>query len=179
MTPYLTLFLFDILLGFIPQATGCAICLFAFTNQSLKTKNFMLTALIFSAIAVGVRMICDYGIIEFGFHTILIWLIYVIVAIMYNKLPTLKSTISIMISGILIVITEVIAALAFTLIIGAEKFNAIMDNTAATIDGKITRAMYGVPMNLLFFATTFLVYYIMKRRTARIAARGESGEAEA
>lgn len=81
-----------------------------------------------------------------------------------------------MISGILIVVTEVIAALIFTLIMGAEKFNAIMDNPAATIDGKITRAMYGVPMNLLFFAVTFLVHYIMRRRAARIAAREESEE---
>lgn len=175
MTPFLTLFLFDIVLGFIPQATGCAICLFAFTKQPLKSKSFLLTSIIFSAIAIVVRLICNYGLIDFGFHTILIWLIFVVVAITYNKLPTLQATISIMASGILIVITELIAALFLTLIIGAERFNAIMDNTS-TIEGQITRAMYGVPMNILFVAVTLLAFVLMKRRAARIAARSETGE---
>jgi hypothetical protein len=167
---FFTLFLFDIVLGFIPQATGCAICLFTFTKQSLKTKNFLFTSIIFSAIAVAVRLICNYGLIDFGFHTILIWMIFVVVAIMYNKLPVLHSTFGIMLSGILIVITEVIAALIFSLILGAEQFNAIMDNTS-TIEGQITRAVYGIPMNILFVAVVLALHFVLQYRRRKAAQR--------
>ena len=173
MQSFLTLFLFDIVLGFIPQATGCVICLFAFTKQPLKSQSFLTTSVIFSAIAVGVRLICNYGLIDFGFHTILIWLIFAIVAIMYNRLPALQSTVSIMLSGVLIVVTEVIAALALTIILGTEEFNAMMDNTA-TIEGQITRAAYGIPMNMLFVLAALLLYYLMKKRNERRAAKTEN-----
>ena len=169
MQSFLTLFLFDIVLGFILQATGCAICLFAFTKQPLKSQAFLTTSVIFSAIAVGVRLICNYGLIDFGFHTILIWIIFVIVAIMYNKLPVMQSTVSIMLSGLLIVVTEVIAAAALTVILGTEEFNAMMDNTA-TVEGQITRAAYGIPMNVLFVLASLLLYVILKKRAARLAA---------
>ena len=178
MTQFLTLFLFDIVLGFIPQATGCAICLFAFAKQPLRSKSFLFTSIIFSAIAIGVRLICNYGLIDFGFHTVLIWLIFVIVALTYNKFQIMQCTLGIMLSGVMIVLTEVAAALVFTLILGSEKFNAIMDNTA-TIDGQITRAMYGIPMNILFVIVALLLYFILARRAKRIVARAQEVQAEA
>lgn len=162
MKLFLTLFLFDILLGYIPQAAGCAVCLYTFTRQRLKSKSFLITSLIFAAIAVGVRLICNYGLIDFGFHTVLIWMLFAIVAILYNKFPILQSTISILISGVLIVVAELITAAIFSSIIGLDNFNAIMDNTA-TIEGQIARAKCGIPMNVLFVAISVALYFIMKR----------------
>lgn len=177
MISFLTLFLFDILLGFVPQATGCAICLFALAKQPIKSKSFLFTAGIFSAIAIGVRLICNYGLIDFGFHTILIWLIFVIVALTYNKFPIMQCTVGILISVLSIFLTEVVAALVFTLILGSEQFNAIMDNTA-TIEGQITRAIYGIPMNILFVIVALIIYFILDRRAKRIAARAAEGQVE-
>ena len=122
---------------------------------------------------MGVRLICNYGLIDFGFHTSLIWLIFVVVAIMYNRLPALQSTVSIMLSGVLIVVTEVITALALTIILGTEEFNAMMDNTA-TVEGQITRAAYGIPMNMLFVLAALLLYYLIKKRNERRAAKTEN-----
>ena len=93
---FLTLLLFDIILGFVPQAMGCAVCLFAFANQPLRSKNFLFTSLIFSGIAIVVRVIFNYGLIDFGFHTVLIFLIFAVVAITYNRFPVLQSTVGIM-----------------------------------------------------------------------------------
>lgn len=173
MQSFFTLFLLDIILGFVPQAAGCAICLFAFTKQSLRSKSFLFTSLIFSGIAIAVRLICNYGLIEFGFHTILIWMIFVIVAITYNKLPVLQSTISIMLSGVFIVVAELITGVVISLFIGGEKFNAIMDNTE-TIDGQITRAICGIPMNIMFVAIAILTYFIVTHK--RRKAVDESGD---
>ena len=175
MQAFLTLFLFDIVLGFVPQATGCAVCLFAMTKQRLLTKSFLITSVIFSAIAMFVRLICNYGLIDFGFHTILIWIIFVVVAITYNKFPVLQSTISIMLSGLLIVVTELITGGVISIMIGTERFNAMMNNTATT-DGQITRAIYGIPMNVLFVAVALLFYYILKRRREKTPAPAENDQ---
>jgi hypothetical protein len=164
-------------LGYIPQATGCAVLLFTLTGQRLRSKSFLFTTGIFSAIAMAVRLICNYGLIEFGFHTILIWIIFVIVAILYNKFPVMQSTVSILFSGIIIALAEVIVGVIFTLTIGAEEFNAIMDNTS-TIQGQIARAMCGIPVNILFVAFVLVIHLIIVRRRAKLALKKENAEAE-
>ncbi|MBO7761764.1 MAG: hypothetical protein J6T24_03100 [Clostridia bacterium] len=163
---FLTLLLFDIILGFVPQAMGCAVCLFAFANQPLRSKNFLFTSLIFSGIAIVVRIIFNYGLIDFGFHTVLIFLIFAVVAITYNKFPVLQSTVGIMLSGVLIVVAELITGVVISLFLGMETFDAIMDNTA-TIEGQITRALCGIPMNILFVAIALLAYFLVKRKRAK------------
>ena len=165
MWEFLKLFFFDIVLGFVPQATGCAVCLFAMTKQRLRSKSFLITSLIFSAVAVIVRVICNYGIIEFGFHTILIWIIFAVIAITYNKFPVLQATVAIMMSGILIVVAELITGGAFSLMIGLDRFNAVMDGA----EGQVVRAIYGIPMNILFVGISLLVYYAFRRRRMKAA----------
>ena len=170
MWELLKLFFFDIVLGFVPQATGCAVCLFAMTKQRLRSKSFLITSLIFSAVAVIVRVICNYGIIEFGFHTILIWIIFAVIAITYNKFPVLQATVAIMMSGILIVVAELITGGAFSLVIGLDRFNAVMDGA----EGQVVRAIYGIPMNILFVGISLLVYYIFRRRRMKAAETAEA-----
>ena len=166
MWEFLKLFFFDIMLGFVPQATGCAVCLFAMTKQRLRSKSFLITSLIFSLVAVIVRVICNYGIIEFGFHTILIWIIFAVIAITYNKLPVLQATVSIMLSGILIVVAELLTGGIFSLVIGLDRFNAVMDG----VEGQVVRAIYGIPMNVLFVCISLLVYYIFRRKRMKASA---------
>ena len=71
------LFLTDILLGFVPQAAGCAVCVFTIANQKLLSRSFLYTSLIYSAIAVIVRLAYNAKLIDFGFHTIVIWMILI------------------------------------------------------------------------------------------------------
>ena len=166
MWEFVKLFFFDIVLGFVPQATGCAICLFAMTKQRLRSKSFLVTSLIFSAVVVAVRLICNYGIIEFGFHTILIWIIFAVIAITYNKFPVLQATIAIMMSGVLIVVAELITGGAFSAVIGLDRFNAIMDGA----EGQVVRAIYGIPMNVLFVGIALVVYYFFRRKRVKSAS---------
>ena len=133
-----------------------------------------MTAAIFTAIAIIVRLICNYGLINFGFHTVLIWLIFVIVAILYNKFPALQSTVSILLSGMLIAIAEIFTGIGLTLVLGRERFNAIMDNTA-TIEGQILRAKCGMPANILFLVLVLVIHLIISRkRTKMLTAQDET-----
>lgn len=175
---FFILLLTDIVLGFIPQATGCAVCLFAVGNQKLLSRSFLYTSAIYSAIALIVRLAYNFGLIDFGFHTIIIWMIFVVVAIIYNKYPAVQATVSILISGVLITISELLTCVVLMLFIGAEKFNNIMNNTA-TIEGKISKAISGIPANLLFLTIVIVMNLILKRRQQkRLEASAQNEDAE-
>lgn len=158
---HLIFFLTDILCGYVPQAAGCAICLFMVTNQRLCSRKFCLTTAIFSAIAIVIRTAYDIKLIDFGFHTIIIWSIFILVAIGYNKLPAMRAICSILLSGILITAAELITAGAMIAIYGNDKFTAMMNNTQ-TIDGQITKAICGIPANMLFVVVVLIAYFVKK-----------------
>ena len=170
MTPQLLkLIFFDVLLGYVPQAAGCAICLFMINSQSINSRKYRLTACIFAAIAFSVRTSYNVGLIDFGFHTVFIWALFILVAIWYNKFPAMQSICSILLSGILIAASELLTAGALIIILGDTRFTEIMNNTA-TIDGKITKAMCGIPANTLFVLLILIIYFIkrtLKRRKLR------------
>ena len=60
--PFFILLLTDIILGFVPQAMGCAACLFAIGNQKLLSRDFLYTSALYSAIAIIVRLV--YNILQ-------------------------------------------------------------------------------------------------------------------
>ena len=177
---YVIYFVVDILLGFVPQAMGCAVCLYAFTGQPLKNRSFLITSAIFSGVAVVVRLICNFGVIDFGFHTILIWIVFVIVAITYNKLPVMQSVMAIMLSSVLIVVTELLVGIVIGSIIGMDRFNQIMnyDITKNTVQEATLRSIYGIPMNVVFASVALIVYYFVKKHRAKKSASANSEQSE-
>lgn len=165
----LILFFVDIVLGYIPQAAGCAVCLFTIADQRLRSRPFLITTVIYAAIAMVIRLLYNFGFIDFGFHTIIIWMIFIIVAILYNKLPVMQSTVSILVSGILITVSEIITAIVLSAIFGTERFNAMMNNTA-TVQGQIEKAICGIPMNFLFLFIVLILSLVVKHKRAKKAA---------
>jgi hypothetical protein len=163
------LILADVLLGYVPQAAGCAICLFTITRQKLNSREFWFTAGIFSAISIIIRTAYNIGIIDFGFHTIIIWSIFILVAIFYNRFPAMQSICSILLSGILIAFSEIITAVTLIIIYGNENFTAMMNNTQ-DIDGQIVKAVCGIPANILFVIIVLIIYVIksiLRKRKAK------------
>ena len=104
-------------------------------------------------------------------------MIFIFVAILYNKLPVMQSTVSILLSGILITLAEVITAVLLILTLGEESFTFIMNDTA-TIGGKIMKATCGIPANLLFLVIVLVIYYILKKRRLKIALSKPSKQEE-
>ena len=153
------LILTDVLLGYVPQAAGCAICLFTITKQKLNSRKYWITAGIFSAIAIIIRTAFNIGLIDFGFHTVIIWSLFIIVAIFYNRLPAMQSICSILLSGIIIAFTEILTAVALIIMYGNDTFTAMMNNTQ-DLDGKIVKAICGIPANIMFVIVVWLIYII-------------------
>jgi len=163
---HLILFLVDIVLGYVPQAMGCAICLFTITSQPLRSRRFLLVSLIYAVVAMAIRLLYNVGLINFGFHTIIIWMIFIFIAILYLKLPVLQSTISILLSGILITVAEIMTAIVLSAVLGTENFNAMMNNTATT-QGQIEKAICGIPMNFLFLIIVLIVSCVVRKTRAQ------------
>ena len=175
MTEYLRLFLADIVLGFMLQAIGYAVCLYTFVNKRIDSKDFLVTSAVYSLIAFVIRFAHDINLINFGFHTIVIWLIYLLVAIFFNKFPAIKSTISICVSGIIITFTEILTVSVMRARLGSERFNEIMKNTT-TIHGQIQKAVYGIPANILFLVIVFVAYFIVMHKRSKAIAKVEDTE---
>ena len=167
------LILADVLLGYVPQAAGCAICLFTIARQKLNSREYWFTAGIFSAIALIIRTAYNIGLIDFGFHTVIIWSIFILVAIFYNRFPAMQSICSILLSGILIAFSEIITAVTLILIYGNENFTAMMNNTQ-DIDGKIVKAVCGIPANILFVIIVLIIYVIKSILRKRKAQASEN-----
>ena len=167
------LILADVLLGYVPQAAGCAICLFTIARQKLNSREYWFTAGIFSAIALIIRTAYNIGLIDFGFHTVIIWSIFILVAIFYNRFPAMQSICSILLSGILIAFSEIITAVTLILIYGNENFTAMMNNTQ-DIDGKIVKAVCGIPANILFVIIVMIIYVIKSILRKRKAQASEN-----
>ncbi len=158
---YLLFILADIVFGYMLQAMGCAICLFTVTNQSLNTRKFWITTAIFAAIAIAIRMSYNLKLIDFGFHTIIIWTLFIIVALGYNKLPAMRSICSILLGGVIISATEVLTAGALILVYGDETFTQMMNNTK-TLEGMTIKSASGVPANILFVLAVLMFYFVKK-----------------
>jgi hypothetical protein len=179
MLDYIYLFITDILLGYLTQAAGCAICLFAITNQDIRSRMFVYTSCIYSAIAMVIRLAYNLSLIDFGFHTIVIWMIFIVVAIGFCRFPVMQSTLSILISGIIIAVAEILTGLCFVLAIGNDAFNEIMNNTK-TVEGKIMKSICGIPANLFFLLVVIVLYFVLKKKRQKSAAKAsESAEFEA
>lgn len=172
---YLVFLLADIVLGYVPQAAGCAICLFAVANEKLCSRKFWLTTCIFSAIAILIRTAYNIKLIDFGFHTILIWGIFILVAIGYNKFPAMQSICSILLAGILITAAELITSGVLIVIYGNHAFTRMMNNTQ-TLDGRIVKAACGVPANILFVVFVLIMYFV-KNSLKKKKMREELAEA--
>ena len=149
----------DIVLGYVPQAAGCAICLFTVANEKLCSRKFWLTTGIFSAIAILIRTAYNIKLIDFGFHTVLIWGVFILVAIGYNRIPAMQSICSILLAGILITVAELITSGILILVYGNSAFTAMMNNTQ-TLDGRIVKAVCGVPANILFVVFVLIMYFV-------------------
>jgi hypothetical protein len=69
-------------------------------------------------------------------------------------------------SGIFITATELITAGSMILIFGSENFTKMMNDTE-TMDGRIVKAICGIPANILFVIVVLVFYFIkavLKRR---------------
>jgi hypothetical protein len=167
------LLLTDIVLGYLPQAAGCAICVFMVAKQEWRSRKFLMTICMFAGIAILIRLAYNFKLLDFGFHTILIWILFILVAITYDRFPIVQSSCSILLSGVLITMSELVTAGILIAVYGNDTFTAMMNNTQ-TIDGKIIKAICGIPTNMLFLVVVLVANHAIRVRAKKIAAQTQA-----
>ena len=71
----------------------------------------------------------------------------------------MQSICSILLAGILITVAELITSGILILVYGNSAFTAMMNNTQ-TLDGRIVKAVCGVPANILFVVFVLIMYFV-------------------
>lgn len=161
-------FIVDLVLGYIPQAMGCAIMLLVVAGEPVKSKRFLIISCTYTGIAVCVRFLYQAGLVNFGFHTLIIWMLYIVLAVMLFKLPAMKALLSVLPSGFAIALAEIITIPVFIVILGSERFDQIMNNPV-DVETKIMKSLCGAPANILFLAFVGVFALILSKKRARLA----------
>lgn len=157
---YVLLFLTDGIAGYFLHFMGYALAIHAFNKKQIVAKTFLLMTTVFSLASFGVRSIPG---INFGYHTILIITICIILSYTLFKTTIYPTVLAVLLTTISILIFETLTFWTFIAILGNEKFNEFFIGTKTTVRA-IQRSLMGVPMNILLTIEMLIIYnYFLKK----------------
>lgn len=160
----LGIILFEYILIFALQGFSFIIGNYAICKKKIETKKFIIAGVLFSIIICTMRLLP----ISFGIHTLLSLITIFIIGIFYLKNPPFTTIITQLILTVFLLIFEFIDTFAFMSILGAEKFNQLMD------DG-LYKNILGTPPSILFALFCFLIYFFLViRKEKKSVAYGET-----
>ncbi len=165
---YLLLFLTDGVLGYFLQFIGYSLAIHAFNKRKIEAKSFVLMTLVFSVFAFGVRRLP----ISYGFHTVIIMIICILVSYIIFKTAIYKTVLSVLLTTISILIFEIILINVFSYAFGVEKLEAIFQNNSS-VDGMINIALLGFPTNFLLLTEMITLYCVLMKKSKRDGSNGE------
>ena len=168
---YLKLFLADGLMGYVIQSMGNILAIYAFNKRRINTKWFLVTTLLFSVVMFIIRNIN----INFGIHTILIMIVFILISIGMLKTQIYYTVLAELVTTVTIMICEVINYGILTIIFGSTNIDTILKGDG-TLQGDINKAVAGIPTNLILIIVMFILYKIFTKKIKGGKVNGETGE---
>lgn len=153
---YLKLFIVNGVLGYFLQAIGYVLAIFAFNKRSLQAKKFIIISIIFSTIVFLIRQI---GAISFGFHSILIMILFIIISVIFLKTSVYPTVLAVLLGTVMVMVFETINYGMLSLFLDPDTISTIF-STGATITEQIQKALLGLPTNILFIVIMTIIYQI-------------------
>lgn len=143
----------ELILRAIPEAFllilgGCII-----SRKSIDNKSYLIASMLFGVSTYLVRMLP----IQFGVHTIIIIMIFILINTSLNKIPIRKAISSSLISIITLSICESINLFIL---------NFLKIDVQAIIDNPLLKTLYFMP-SLALFALIILIFYVVIRRNKK------------
>lgn len=157
---YIKLIIVDGVFGYYLQCVGYVLMIWAFDRRKIHVKDFFLASILFSCVAFGIRSL---DMISFGFHTILIMIIFILLGIKVFKTKAYTTALAVMMTAILVILCEIINYGFLKIWFDAETLSAIMKDDK-NITGQIYKAVLGIPTNLLQIAITYVIYKFQTRK---------------
>lgn len=137
----------------IPESFLLILLVYLINNKNVRNKAYFISGIILSASTYSVRALP----IQFGIHTIIIIMIFIVINNLVNKISVKKSIASSMIAMITLSICE--SANFFILSFAKVNMEKLYDNA-------ILKIVYFTP-SLLFFAVITYILYLVKNKTKR------------
>jgi predicted ABC-type exoprotein transport system permease subunit len=153
---YFLLFLTDGILGYLLQGIGYLLGVCAFARHKIVAGEFMVMSVLYALAAFGIRQIT---MISFGYHTVLIMIAFILLAVCIMKTPVFMTVVGILASSIAILLSELLNITILGAIFGYDRAMAIFASNG-TIADDIYKALAGVPTNLILIIIMFICYRI-------------------
>ena len=166
----LLLFAADGLCGYCLQAFAYLLAIWAMNQRALDWKPLLAGTALFSVITFGIRNIPG---ISFGFHTILTLIAFIGLAHWLFKTPLYPTVLAVLLTTIATILCEAVNVGALSAIIGAQQFTEAMKDTV-TLEGRLGRALLGIPGNLLLCLLICLLYRFRKKFLLKVTRRGKT-----
>lgn len=142
----LKLSLIEFFLRLIPEGFLLALSIYAFSGTTLSKKRYIVAASVLSINTYLVRMLP----INFGVHTILLLMLYIIVAVNISKIDMMMAIKLSLIATIILSICDFV-----NLFMLVKIFSISIENL---LDDTFTKTMLGLPSLGLFFIIVFFFY---------------------
>lgn len=168
---YVLLFLTDGVLGYFLQGVGYLLGVYAFVKRKITAREFIPMAIAYGLVAFGIRRI---GVISFGFHTILIMITIILLAVLLLKTPAFMTVVGVLTASVAILLAEIINIFILNGVLGHQQMAAIMAGDG-TITGEINKAVAGIPTNLILVLAMFIFYTLRMKRKKESSCHGETG----
>lgn len=153
-------FLVSFLFGYTLQALGCALAIHALGKRRVSMGGFCVMVLFFSIATLIIRKI---SIINFGFHTILVVIACVLIAVIVFRFPIYSTALAMLISIISIMAFEIFNYMLMTLALGKDAITTIMAAQPDTFD-YFVKTVIGVPTNVFLVLMMSLVYLLAAKK---------------
>jgi len=168
---YVLLFLTDGVMGYLLQGVGYLLGIYAFVRREIKAREFIPMAVAYGVVAFGIRQI---GVISFGFHTILIMITIILMAVLLLKTPAFMTVLGVLSASVAILLSEIVNISILNGILGHERMAVIMAGDG-TISGEISKAVAGIPTNLILVAVMFIFYRLRMKKLKESSSHGATG----
>lgn len=148
----LTLTWIELLLGVIPECFVFVYGVHKFSNKPMCTKRVVISALLMALFGYLVRLLP----IQFGVHTLIIIMIFIVVSIYINRIEMIKAIASLLLLFIIRLITEWL-----TFFMLKKMFNISTDDL---FHEPVKKVLYTLPSLFMFFAAILVVYFLKNRK---------------
>lgn len=143
----LKLTLFEFFLRIIPESILAVLSIYIFSFSRIKIKPVLISSALFALTTYLVRMLP----IQFGVHTIIIMMIYILINIFVNNIPITKSISSVLLFTIFLSICEFVNMIILNLLKIDMQFE---------FRDSIVKIVYTTP-SLVLFGGVILVFYLI------------------
>jgi len=168
---YFKLFLINGVLGYFLQTMGYVIAIAAFNKKSLNIRDLFFRTLVFSIVTYFIRQISA---INFGFHTILIMIVFIVISIRFFKTASYPTVLAVLLTSVMIIVCETINYGLLSLIFSSETISFLLKG-GETLEGQINKALVGVPTNIMSIGFITIFYKFQMKKLKKENANGEAG----